>query len=185
MKVTRGWLVGKTALLAALVVLLLGNSASAQPFGPEQEAAYQEAVAYWGGSLPGCSSVTKEVLVVGAGEADELGRATTPLPGAQPVPCTIWVVSYAHGCALRDLMHHEVGHLTGRDHTDTPGDFMNPASAPFCEARDRRWYRNMTKRIARKRKVCSATRPTIRCRAELRRLREIKRDIGPPAMLYD
>lgn len=110
-------------LLCALaaVATLAAPLASARPFESTEEAAWQEAEAYWGAAPTLCTTITKEVVPAGSLGVDENGRdvaarATQP---TIPVPCGVWVEDDELGTQeLCSVLRHEAGHLRGYGHED-------------------------------------------------------------------
>lgn len=117
--------------LAAVLVVLGAGSADGRSFGPVEEAAYQEAVTYWGVTPTLCTSVTKEVVAPGSLGVDEEGRdvaARADQPDQIPMPCHVWVEEDALGPQLCTILRHEYGHLLGYGHEDPALNEM-----PACE----------------------------------------------------
>lgn len=130
----------RAALLAAVLLALGAGSAEARPFGQVEEAAYQEAAAYWGAMPDLCTSVTKEVVAPGSLGVDEKGRdvaARADQPDQIPMPCHVWLEEDALGPQLCTTLRHEYGHLLGYGHED-PALSEMPAcdiTVPYVETR--------------------------------------------------
>lgn len=131
---------------AALVALFvtLGVMAFAVPravaaaLTPEQESAYQEAVAFWGvwpDGPPACATVIREA-VSEAEIGGMAGNATQPHPGESGLVCHLRVAVELLPCDMRAVMRHEVGHLLGYGHSTDPDNVMyahyqDPACTPL------------------------------------------------------
>lgn len=121
--------------LAVAVLAFTASTADAHPFTPKYEAAYVEALNFWGSEPENCISLSKEIVPVGTprprdGETNYWGLATQP---TEPVDCILWVVSkLPSDCALEHVMRHEVGHLLGYGHSDDPSSPMNTDYAGGC-----------------------------------------------------
>lgn len=135
-------------LLATLAgALLLGApAAQAAPFGAAEQAAYQQAEAFWQRQPTSCTSVTQEVGIVRSGER---GWATVP---AAPGPCRIVVAPGLSAPWLCEVMTHEYGHLLGLGHSSDPADAMYPEMAalasPICAALASAEARSLARRQA-------------------------------------
>ena len=123
---------GTAVLLLALVALLFAGaaSASARPFGPAEEAAYESAIDYWGlGEPVGCTTIDKQVVTPESLNGPDvqdaaMGRATQPIAG-ESGPCVLWIVELTEFPErLCDSMVHEVGHLHGFGHSTSPESVM-------------------------------------------------------------
>ena len=108
------------AITSALALTWVA-SASAAPFGPVEEAAWQQAEIFWGRAPDLCTSITKEVVPYGGtqthaaspDEPEPTGEATQPQ--GQPVPCVIRIVE-TDPWQVCPTMVHEYGHLLGYGH---------------------------------------------------------------------
>jgi matrixin len=125
----------KRVLLLAVVLLALGaSSAKAEPFGPEENQAYEIAIGYWGREPTQCKTIEKTVEAVDG----EGGHATQPSPEVAPysMPCVLVInpeATHPFG-VLCDVMAHEVGHLLGYGHSTDPASVMYPTPAPVLFA---------------------------------------------------
>lgn len=100
------------------------------PFGPEEEAAWTQAEAYWGRQPTLCTSITKEVVAQGALDGPDApggaaGRATQP---NAPMECGIWIEE-GLGPNLCGVIRHEYSHLLGYSHQDP-----ELANMPRCDS---------------------------------------------------
>lgn len=140
--------------LAAVLLAVVVPGASAEPFTPELEVEYHEALSAWGVSAPpACTAVTLEVVSDDAIGLETNGRATQPL--GESIPCRLELseeVAYeTPHCMRLSVLEHEVGHLLGWGHSPSPNSIMAPSSPPYlCEVaeirRERLWLRAFTTR---------------------------------------
>ena len=113
----------RVGLIAAVILAVFPATAIGRPFGPVEEAAYQDAASYWGHTPELCTSVAKEVVAPGTLGPGVSGRATQP--EGLPVPCGLWVVE-GLGEFLCSTMRHEYGHLLGYGHEDAELQAVGP-----------------------------------------------------------
>lgn len=120
------------ALIAATLLAVVAPAACADPFGPAEEAAYQQAEAFWQRQPTNCTSIAKEVGVLAGGE-----DSWASVPSA-PGPCRIEVAPGLSPPWLCEVMTHEYGHLLGLGHSTDPADVMYPVlgalASPICAA---------------------------------------------------
>jgi hypothetical protein len=116
--------VKRLCLLTIALALAFAPAAHAAPFTPDMRLAYNLAVAYWG--EPHCTSVDMEIVPNGS-IGTLRGEASIP---AEPEPCFLYVIRelarpnyFALACAVE---FHEVGHLTGHEHSSDPRSIMYP-----------------------------------------------------------
>jgi len=140
-------------LTAALLSLCLAPAAvNAAPFTPELNFAYRLAVEHWG-EPTGCITVDAEIVPDAFGKANEFrGWATMPAPGEQ-TNCILDIIRelakpsyFGAACAV---IFHEVGHLTGHDHSNDPHSIMYPevTFAPSACSRAMLWLMNHERRF--------------------------------------
>jgi hypothetical protein len=121
------WILGVSFAIA----LFLPATAAAEPFTPELETDYAAALSWWGvESPPQCATVTFEQLWTAPPGSEILGFATTPEPGQADLACEliIYAGEVQPGCQRENIVRHEVGHLTGRHHSDDPQNIMYPTT---------------------------------------------------------
>lgn len=131
----------RAILLAGVLFFIFASAAQAEPFSPEVEAYYANAIQYWGHEPPRCKTITKEAwqgsLAQSSPESEVIGRATQPRPEQGIINCRITIdVAREPWMVCRTVMH-EVGHLEGVGHSGEPTNIMYPrisreAIAPGC-----------------------------------------------------
>lgn len=116
------------ALLAFGLCLACVAPATAAPFTPQMQYAYELAVNHWGTEPTGCTSIDFEIVDDDT-MPDREGEATQPQPG-QHIPCHMYIRRYLaqprmfiRMCAV---VRHEVGHLLGFGHSEDPRSVMYP-----------------------------------------------------------
>lgn len=117
----------KRLLLLGIALFFLGTaSAQARPFEAPEEAAYTEAVAWWGEEPTLCGMVDKAVEPT----SGDWGFATQP--DAPEPTCFLRIDPEVLGWygMLCAVMRHEVGHLLGHGHVDDPTNIMDPVLSP-------------------------------------------------------
>lgn len=111
----------RALLLGVVLVVLVAGSAEARPFGPVEEAAWQEAVTFWGLTPPLCSSITRELVAPGVLGVDDEGRdvaGRATMPQEKAVACGVWIEEDVPAGTLCSTARHEYGHLLGFGHDD-------------------------------------------------------------------
>jgi hypothetical protein len=136
------------AVAAAIAGLAAAPTASADPFSPEAETFYVEALDYWG-QAPLCSPVVKESVPLESLAGAAAGEMLLDT-------CQILVEEGNMPCLTKAAIYHEVGHLVGLEHSADPDDLMYPelrAQNVFCEQFADEWEtqhrRHMKRRYAR------------------------------------
>jgi hypothetical protein len=117
--------------VAFMLLLLATTRASAAPFTPELDYAYELANEHWNGPPTGCSSIDFEIVGESSlGEGIE-GWATIPPTNGEPIPCVLYIVRklaqpdfFPRACAV---LRHEDGHLHGFEHSSDPRSIMYPS----------------------------------------------------------
>jgi len=127
----------RVLLLGFVLAIGLAGMAQARPFGPAEEAAYGEAVAWWGQSPTLCGEVVKSVS---APIQEAAGEATQPVESQPVCYLTISPGIVSSPGVLCLVMRHEVGHLLGYGHSTDPASVMFPDSddlsiVPACLAK--------------------------------------------------
>lgn len=126
----------KHILLIALIALFvsvffafaLSGDCKAKAFTPSLNRAYAAAERYWGGPPPNCTTVVKSVVPRAALPENFAARATIPWPD-EWIECHLELVwplakrsNYVAACAVTI---HEMGHLRGFEHDDSPASIMH------------------------------------------------------------
>ena len=130
----------RACLFAIVALSLTATAAAAQPFTPEAEQFYTEAITYWEeqGLTTRCEGDRSMVAPpLYAGEQEAWGDVDLET-------CAMLIVSGLQPCETKAVVFHEVGHTFGLDHSNDPESLMYPVvSSVFCleeEAKvNRRW----------------------------------------------
>lgn len=117
----------KTFVAVAAVTLAVAAPASAAPFTPELDRAYNVATEFWHKTPTNCTSLDREIVPDEAMPDEAEGWATI---ATEPTPCVLYIRRtlaeprwFERACAV---MLHEVGHLLGYEHSADPANVMYP-----------------------------------------------------------